>query len=327
MSFLFIIIALLLEQVRPIGRHHPLRVALPEFIQTVRSNFDAGQARHAYWVWILMVLLPSLFTLGIHLLLAYYLGWIAVGLFSIVVLYLTLGFRQFSFHVTGIRKALEAGNQTLARQLLAEWRKIDTRNFGQGSIVQLLIETSVLATHISVFGVIFWYAILAAIGLGPTGAVFYRLSEFCYRFVQSQSESPELKNSYAPVLFTQFWSWIDWPTSRLTALSFAMVGNFEEVITRWRDLSSDAVWPSVKQNENMVIAAAIAGLQGANPVGVIDGPSINEVSDFPIDEKAPPRIEPSLGQAEINWVVGLIWRALILWLLVMGLLTIARLMG
>ena len=74
MSFLSIIIALLLEQVRPIGRHHPLRVALPEFIQAVRSNFDAGQRRHAYWVWILLVLVPTLCAFLLHLLITHFLA-------------------------------------------------------------------------------------------------------------------------------------------------------------------------------------------------------------------------------------------------------------
>lgn len=326
MSFLSIIIALLLEQVRPIGRHHPLRVALPEFIQAVRSNFDAGQRRHAYWVWILLVLVPTLCAFLLHLLITHFLGWIAALVFNIAILYLTLGFRQFSFHVTGIRKALEAGDQVLARQLLAQWRKTDTRDFGRGSVIQLLIEASVLATHISVFGVIFWYAIFAAFGLGPAGAIFYRLSEFCNRYIQSQNQSPELKNSYTATFFLKMWAWVDLPTSRLTALSFAMVGNFEEVITRWRDLVTDAPWPNASQNDNMVIAAATAGLQGTSPLGADLHPQ-NEISDFPIDAKPPPRIEPTLGLAEINWVVGLIWRALILWVLVMGLLTIARLMG
>jgi adenosylcobinamide-phosphate synthase len=46
-------------------------------------------------------------------------------LWSVAVLYATLGFRQFSHHFTEIRDALEAGDETLARQLLAQWQRVD----------------------------------------------------------------------------------------------------------------------------------------------------------------------------------------------------------
>ena len=40
-------------------------------------------------------------------------------------LYLTLGFRQFSHYFTDIRDALERGDEAEARRLLAEWRHLD----------------------------------------------------------------------------------------------------------------------------------------------------------------------------------------------------------
>ena len=41
-------------------------------------------------------------------------------LWNLVVLYLTLGFRQFSHYFTDIRDALDRGDETTARNLLAE---------------------------------------------------------------------------------------------------------------------------------------------------------------------------------------------------------------
>ena len=45
-----------------------------------------------------------------------------------------------------------------------------------------VIEYSVLAAHRHVFGVLAWFSVLAALGLGPAGAVLYRLSEFVSRY-------------------------------------------------------------------------------------------------------------------------------------------------
>ena len=44
-----------------------------------------------------------------------------------------------------------------------------------------VIEYSVLAAHRQVFGVLAWYCVLATMGLGAGGAVFYRMSEFVSR--------------------------------------------------------------------------------------------------------------------------------------------------
>ena len=46
-------------------------------------------------------------------------------LWSMAVLYATLGFRQFSHHFTDIRDALSEGDEALARQHLAQWMQVE----------------------------------------------------------------------------------------------------------------------------------------------------------------------------------------------------------
>jgi adenosylcobinamide-phosphate synthase len=118
----------------------------------------------------------------IHWLLLDTLGWPVAVVWNVVILYLTLGFRQFSHHFTDIRDALDNGDEEKARQLLAEWQQVDASDLPKSEIVRHVIEYSVLAAHRHVFGVLTWYALLAAIGLGPVGAVFYRMSEFAVRY-------------------------------------------------------------------------------------------------------------------------------------------------
>ncbi len=57
------------------------------------------------------VLLPALAALGIHWALMVLVGWPAAMVWSVAVLYVTLGFRQFSHHFTDIRDALDAGDE------------------------------------------------------------------------------------------------------------------------------------------------------------------------------------------------------------------------
>jgi adenosylcobinamide-phosphate synthase len=114
----------------------------------------------------------------LHWLLDWTLGWWVAVLWNVALLYATLGFRQFSHHFTGIREALENGDEDKARELLAQWQQVQVGQIPRSEIVRHVIEYSVIAAHRHVFGVFFWYAALSIIGLGPVGPVIYRLTEF-----------------------------------------------------------------------------------------------------------------------------------------------------
>src|SRR5690606_9160417 len=175
MSFFAILFALLIEQVRPLGPHNPFHSGLRVWARWVSRNFDAGKPQHGWIAWCLAVLAPALLALAIHRALLSFVGWPAAMVWSVVVLYVTLGFRQFSHHFTDIRDALEAGDETRARQLLAQWQRVDASELPRSEIVRHVIEYSVLAAHRHVFGVLAWFSVLAAFGLGPAGAVLYRM--------------------------------------------------------------------------------------------------------------------------------------------------------
>ena len=185
--------------------------------------------------WWSAVLAPALLALGVHLLLMWLVGWPLALVWNVAVLYVTLGFRQFSHHFTRIRDALEAADEFTAREELAQWQQVDTTEVPRSQVVRHVIEYSVLAAHRHVFGVLFWYSVLAALGLGPMGAVLYRSAEFVSRywsrqgFMGAQPVSERLQSAAR-----QAWMWIDWLPARLTALSFAVVGSFEEAIDGWR---------------------------------------------------------------------------------------------
>ena len=235
MSFFAILLALLIEQARPMARHNAVYAGVRAWALWAGRNFDAGKQQHAWVVWGLTVLLPSLLVLGVHWLLLWVAGWPLAMVWSVVVLYITLGFRQFSHNFTRIRDALDEGDEARARELLAQWQQVDASALPRSEIVRHVIEYSVLAAHRHVFGVLAWYSVLAAFGLGPAGAVFYRLSEFAARYWSSRSRhehqplSPALEQAAR-----QAWTFADWLPARLTALSFAVVGSFEEAIDGWR---------------------------------------------------------------------------------------------
>ena len=165
MAFFAIVIALLLEQVRPLGQGNAAVAALRRWVRGAGRAVDAGGHHHAWLAWALAVLMPALAALGVYLFLHWLGGWPLALAWNVAVLYVTLGFRQFSYHFTGIRDALDAGDEERARQLLARWQQVDASALPRSEIVRHVIEYSVLAAHRHVFGVLTWYCLLAALGL------------------------------------------------------------------------------------------------------------------------------------------------------------------
>src|SRR6195952_3491268 len=163
-------------------------------------------------------------------------GGPAAMVWSVLVLYATLGFRQFSHHFTEIRDALESGDEPRARQLLALWQRVDASELPRSEIVRHVIEYSVLAAHRHVFGVLAWFSVLSALGLGPAGAVLYRLSEFVPRYWHHKNEALlQPVSGASQEVAMRAWRIVDWLPARITAMAFAVVGSFEEAIESWRN--------------------------------------------------------------------------------------------
>jgi len=328
MSFFAILFALLIEQARPLARSNPIHAGLRAWSLSVSRNFDAGKSHHGWVAWCLAVLVPAAFVFAVHAALSWGVGWPVAVLWNVAVLYITLGFRQFSHHFTGIRDALEEGNEERARERLADWQQVDAGDLPRSEVVRHVIEYSVLAAHRHVFGVLAWYSVLAALGLGPMGAVLYRMAEFVSRYWADrgseavQRASPSLQEATA-----QAWTFIDWGPARLTALVFAVVGSFEEAIEGWRFHAQ-----RFPNDNDGVILAATAGAINVRLGGeaLKARPDQQPAQDFEVDASigesdSTPGREPEVGH--LRSVVGLVWRSVVVWMLLLALLTLARLLG
>ena len=122
---------------------------------------------------------------------------------------------------------------------------------------------------------------------------------------------------------------IDHVPARLTAFGFAVVGNFEEAVTCWR--RDAALWR--RPNEGIILAAA-AGAVGVQ-LGGAAAPGITPDRSKTFDSGAvpgtaaaeafTPGMPPVAGH--LRSIVGLVWRSVVLWMLLLALLTLANLIG
>jgi adenosylcobinamide-phosphate synthase len=299
MAFFSVLAAVALEHLRPLRQPLPHYQYYARFIQWLESRFNAGEYTHGAIAWTLAVL-PLL--AGVWLVFALLdgvsplLGWV----WNVAVLYFTLGFRYFSDNAEQIARLLRAGDIEGARAHLDVWRGGNSNQFSAEDITRVTIEQTMAGSHRQMFGVLFWFVLL--VPLGPIGAVLFRSASILARRWAAS------RGSFG-VFAQRAFHVINWLPARLTALTYAIAGNFEDASYCWRTQADS--WPEVE--EGGVIAA------GAGAMGVKLGQSVN-VADETV-------WRPEIGTGQnpdadcIDSAVSMIWRGLVIWL-VAGLLIV-----
>jgi adenosylcobinamide-phosphate synthase len=329
MSFFAVLFALLIEQLKPLPRRNFVHDGLTGWMRWTGRNFDAGQDHHAWVVWCVTTLVPALLAWAVFAIVVRF-SLVAALAWNVVVLYLTMGFRQFSHYFTDIRDALERGDELTARRLLAEWRHLDASELPRAELLRHVIEHSLLAAHRHVFGVFFWFVVLSTLGLGPAGAVFYRMAEFASRYWAFKSRTVGAPvNERLLALSQRLFGLIDHLPARLTAFGFAVVGNFEEAVSCWR--RDAGLWKHA--NEGIILSAA-AGAVGVQ-LGGSAAPGVTPDRSKTFDSGAPDELSNAEGSTpgappqtgHLRSIVGLVWRSVVLWMLLLALLSLANLIG
>lgn len=318
MTFLSILCALLIEQLKPLRADNPMYAAIKQLAGRMEVTFNAGQEADGRIAWFVMMLILMLPTALVYWLCVKISPFAALA-WNILIVYLTLGFRRYSHYFTSIQLALDSGDEATARSLLAEWTRQDTASMNGSDIARVAVEKALVATHRNVFGVFFWFLM----PLGPACAVMYRVAEHLAR---AWNEPEHMKNEAFGRFAAKAFYWIDWIPARLTAVAFAIVGNFEDAVYAWRNFASR--W----QDE----AIGIILSSGGGAMGLRLGSAKETAANLPpadaatldavdVDPDIPPGEEASARALQST--VGLVWRALLLWMLMLLLLSFAVWLG
>jgi adenosylcobinamide-phosphate synthase len=318
MTFLSILCALVIEQLRPLRADNPIYAAVRLYAARVDGWFNAGQADHGRMAWIVFIASLVLPTILVYWLCSKISPLLAFA-WNVVIVYLTLGFRHYSHYFSSIQVALNTGDEATARDLLAAWTKQDTTGMETNEVARIAVEKALVTSHRHVFGVFFWFLM----PLGPAGPVLYRAAEY---LVRSWSEPDHLHTEEFGRFASRAFYWIDWIPARLTATAFAVVGNFEDAVYAWRNFARR--W---KNETTGIILSAGGGAMGIrlgtpieNATDVLP-PDASTVDSLGAEADSLPGDEPSIRALQST--VGLVWRALLLWMLLLLLLSAAVWMG
>lgn len=319
MGWTALVLSLLIEQLRPLPVRNPVYALAGAMADATQDGMNAGQPRHGIYAWLVLVGGVLIAAAAVYAFALSVSWWLAL-LVNVVVLRFTMGFRQFSHRLTAIQDALASGDLPAARSELARWKAgledvPPTAQVDADELVRQACEHGLQLAHKHVFGVLFWFVLLP----GPLGPILYRLAEYLSRRWNRPPAGAVPADRFGDFARRAF-AWIDWLPARLTALGFAIVGDFEGAVHCWRRVSRGpaAAEGMPQPDSRTVILGAAGGALGNRVLGAAE-------SARHFDEVGPEGgalSEP--GPAMLNAAVGLVWRALVLWLGLLLLISVAN---
>ena len=208
-------------------------------------------------------------------------------LFGIAVLIFSIGPRNLEEDVQKINAAFE-NNDYEAANFYASNLVNHPVSEPPMALAHTVKVNILLQANIRMLGVFFWFIIL-----GPVGAVLFRLT--CLLKENQQNEDDDFANASR-----ELYKILNWLPARICVLSYAVAGNFVDTMSYWNGVSD--LW--LRDSEDFIIVSGVGALRYVQR----------------IEKDQHGNEEPDI--AGIQHALSLVKRAVIVWVVLLGLLTV-----
>jgi adenosylcobinamide-phosphate synthase len=215
-----------------------------------------------------------------------------------VLLYLAIGGRSLARHAMQVHDALVENDTTKAQTLTGMLVSRDTKTLNEEQLAKATVESVLENGCDAVFGAIFWFVIA-----GAPGVVFYRLANTLDAMWGYRTER-YLHFGWAAARLDDVLNFIP---ARLTALTYAVVGEFHNALRCWSRQGYS--WKS--PNAGPVMAA------GAGALSVQLGGAASYQGEW--RQRPPLGLNKKPDASDIKRAVNLVIRGMLLWWVVIML--------
>lgn len=226
-------------------------------------------------------------------------------IFDIVVLYLCLNLYRVGNLAMAVSDHLDNGNLSAANEELEELMGKSSAEVSDTGIARAAVEAVLKQGNSAVIAPIFWF-----IMLGPAGAVLQRMAAILDKLWGHRTQR-FVEFGWAAARLDDL---IGWLPARVTALSYAIMGSFEDALHCWRRQAR--MWSDI--NSGPLLASGFGAMHMNN---------CNDVGDGGDAEGAAGSGAIAAESVDVRRAVALLWRVLLFWCAVALLMSGAHLFG
>ena len=275
-----------------------------DWAESIEQRFNGGSRLHGVAA-VLLAVVPIL--LGVSLV-RYFLneiGFVVRFAFDVVILYACLDIYRLGSGARAVADLLDAGDAREADTRLKDLAGKGALDLSEAGIAHATVEAVLKQTNSLIISPLFWFILL-----GPAGVVLQRLACILDKLWGHRYER-FVEFGWAAARLDDLLQWIP---ARITALSYAVMGSFEEAVQCWR--RQMGIWSDINSGPLLASGFGAMHMQNCEATG--------EASDYD-DPTSGLSVVPDAGH--IRGVIALVWRVLLFWLAIGVLMTIAHLFG
>lgn len=230
MSFIALLVALGLERLFSAQLHVREPAWLLGYVRAALRRISVAGADARLPLALLSALLPGVAVVLVALALGSFLYGVFRVAFAAAVLFFALGPRDLAQEVDEYSAALARGDAATADARANEILGHDARQ-RRGPALESVGEAVFVQANNRLFGVVFWFVVA-----GPFGALVFRVTDLLRREALQQAERADAPQAAAAVALCtqQLHGVLAWVPARLLALTYGVVGSFEESFAGWR---------------------------------------------------------------------------------------------
>lgn len=262
-----------------------------DLAESIEKRSDGGSRSHGIVALAVAVVPVVLLLLILHYLLGK-LGWALQFVFDVIVLVWCLDLHRLGGRAGEVAEALQAGEIPVANENLHLLAGEGADDLSEAHIARGAVEAVLKQGNSVVIAPLFWFILF-----GPFGAVLQRLAGVLHR-LWGRSAERLAEFGWAAARFDDILAWLP---ARITALSYAVMGSFEDALRCWRYRAG--LWSDTTNGPLL-----------ASGFGAMQMQSCEDLADAEDHNGRGAIATAAANAAHVQRAVALVWRALLFWL-------------